>query len=105
MLTTATREISSWTGKRIILAMVGKLQENCRGPIHCRVKICQHLCSLLMKYFNGTYLLIITFLTKVDDNGNLELYGFEWAAFRLGVPGSVCRIDVDTTAFKVTYII
>ncbi|ODM97994.1 Allantoicase [Orchesella cincta] len=38
-----------------------------------------------------------------DDNGNLDMYGFEWAAFRLGVPGAVYRVDVDTAAFKGNY--
>ncbi|XP_071372709.1 allantoicase [Centroberyx affinis] len=37
---------------------------------------------------------------KVDGRGILQLSGSEWAVFRLGRPGLISRIEVDTLHFK-----
>ena len=40
---------------------------------------------------------------EADAAGILQVPGYEWAVFRLGVPGKVSNIEVDTNHFKVTY--
>ncbi|XP_051265141.1 allantoicase isoform X1 [Dicentrarchus labrax] len=37
---------------------------------------------------------------KVDQQGILQVPGWEWAVFRLGHPGVISRIEVDTNHFK-----
>ncbi|RVE56206.1 hypothetical protein OJAV_G00233780 [Oryzias javanicus] len=37
---------------------------------------------------------------KVDESGILQVPGYEWAVFRLGHPGVISSIEVDTTHFK-----
>ncbi|KAJ7341850.1 hypothetical protein JRQ81_007447, partial [Phrynocephalus forsythii] len=37
---------------------------------------------------------------KVDDNGILLLSGNEWAVFRMGHPGVITHIEIDTSHFK-----
>lgn len=37
---------------------------------------------------------------QVDQQGILQLTGWEWAVFRLGHPGTIHRVEVDTTHFK-----
>ncbi|XP_030054766.1 putative inactive allantoicase [Microcaecilia unicolor] len=40
---------------------------------------------------------------KVDDNGILQVSGSEWAIFRLGHPGVITHIEIDTNHFKGNY--
>nr|CAD7448664.1 unnamed protein product [Timema bartmani] len=42
-------------------------------------------------------------IIQVSPEGFLQLPGFEWAVFRLGAPGVVHRIEVDTKHFKGNY--
>ncbi|XP_047430069.1 allantoicase [Mugil cephalus] len=37
---------------------------------------------------------------EVDQRGILQVPGCEWAVFRLGCPGMICNIEVDTNHFK-----
>uniref|UniRef100_A0A4W3HGJ9 Allantoate amidinohydrolase n=1 Tax=Callorhinchus milii TaxID=7868 RepID=A0A4W3HGJ9_CALMI len=37
---------------------------------------------------------------KVDDHGVLQVPGCEWAVFRLGHPGVITRVEIDTCQFK-----
>ncbi|XP_017311697.1 allantoicase [Ictalurus punctatus] len=37
---------------------------------------------------------------KMDKKGILQVPGFEWAVFRLGHPGVISRIEIDTNHFK-----
>ncbi|KAM9339382.1 allantoicase [Symphorus nematophorus] len=37
---------------------------------------------------------------KVDEQGILQVPGWEWAVFRLGHPGAISSIEVDTNHFK-----
>ncbi|XP_020372409.1 allantoicase [Rhincodon typus] len=39
-------------------------------------------------------------ILKVDDQGILQVPGCEWAVFRLGHPGVITHIDIDTSHFK-----
>jgi allantoicase len=39
-------------------------------------------------------------ILTADKTGVLQVPGFEWAAFRLGVPGTINKIEVDTMHFK-----
>ncbi|XP_060772134.1 allantoicase [Neoarius graeffei] len=39
-------------------------------------------------------------LLKMDENGILQVLGFEWAVFRLGHPGVISKIEIDTNHFK-----
>lgn len=36
----------------------------------------------------------------MDSNGVLKVPGHEWAAFKLGSPGKITKIQIDTTHFK-----
>lgn len=38
----------------------------------------------------------------MDKKGILQVPGFEWAVFRLGHPGVISRIEIDTNHFKGT---
>ena len=42
-------------------------------------------------------------ILTADTNGVLNVPGYEWAAFRLGVKGTVIRLEVDTAHFKGNY--
>nr|CAD7575262.1 unnamed protein product [Timema californicum] len=42
-------------------------------------------------------------IIQVSPEGFLQLPGFEWAVFRLGAPGVIHRIEVDTKHFKGNY--
>ena len=35
------------------------------------------------------------------DKGTLKVPGCEWAVFKLGIPGTITDIEVDTHHFKV----
>ncbi len=37
---------------------------------------------------------------QVDEKGILQVPGFEWAILRLGHPGIISKIEVDTNHFK-----
>lgn len=37
---------------------------------------------------------------QVDEKGILQVPGCEWAIFRLGHPGVISRIELDTNHFK-----
>lgn len=37
---------------------------------------------------------------KVDEGGILQVPGFEWAVFRLGHPGVISNVEIDTNHFK-----
>ncbi|XP_062323569.1 allantoicase isoform X1 [Osmerus eperlanus] len=37
---------------------------------------------------------------KVDERGILQVPGFEWAVFRLGHPGVISKVEIDTNHFK-----
>jgi allantoicase len=39
-------------------------------------------------------------ILTADSNGVLNAPGCEWAAFRLGVKGTVSRIEIDTAHYK-----
>ncbi|GCC30625.1 allantoicase [Chiloscyllium punctatum] len=39
-------------------------------------------------------------ILKADDQGILQVPGCEWAVFRLGHPGVITHIDIDTSHFK-----
>lgn len=39
---------------------------------------------------------------QVDEKGMLQVPGFEWAILRLGHPGIISKIEVDTNHFKGT---
>lgn len=39
---------------------------------------------------------------QMDENGILHVPGFEWAIFRLGHPGEISKIEIDTNHFKGT---
>ena len=41
---------------------------------------------------------------KADSQGILAVPGHEWAVFRLGRPGAVTIVEVDTNHFKVSLI-
>ena len=43
-------------------------------------------------------------LATCEDEDVLEIPGFEWCAFKLGIPGTVSMIEVDTNHFKVLNI-
>ena len=43
-------------------------------------------------------------MLEADPRGILAVPGHEWAVFRLGLPGSVTEIQVDTNHFKVSDI-
>ena len=40
-------------------------------------------------------------MLEADSQGILAVPGHEWAVFRLGLPGSVTEVHVDTNHFKV----
>lgn len=39
-------------------------------------------------------------ILKVNDKGILDVPGYEWAVFRLGHPGVIIHVEVDTNHFK-----
>ena len=41
-------------------------------------------------------------MLEADSQGILAVPGHEWAVFRLGLPGSVTEVQVDTNHFKVS---
>lgn len=38
----------------------------------------------------------------MDEKGILKVPGFEWVIFRLGHPGVISKIEIDTNHFKGT---
>jgi len=39
-------------------------------------------------------------ILTADSTGVLQVPGFEWSAFRLGVPGTISKVELDTIHFK-----
>ena len=42
---------------------------------------------------------------EADSQGILAVPGHEWAVFRLGIPGTVTEVQVDTNHFKVSQFV
>lgn len=45
-------------------------------------------------------ILSLLLVLQVDQQGILQVPGWEWAVFRLGIPGVIRSVEVDTHHFK-----
>ena len=70
--------------------MDGRLQEGLTGES-----------DFMSSKYNGYYYRPPVLVS--DQNGILQVPGSEWAAFKLGLPGAVRAVEIDTNHFKVVW--